>query len=241
MLNMEEQLKIISNKKIANDVYEMILESTKNINAKPGQFISIQIPGLYLRRPISVCDCNKNRITLIYKNVGKGTSILKDLKQNYKLNCLMNLGNGYDLTKAKKNTVLVGGGVGVPPMFYLAKKLKIKPTIVLCFNSKCDVFYVNEFKKLGLKVIVATMDGTYGIKGNAIDALNGIKADYIYTCGPLRMMEALTKIIKKGQCSLEERMGCSYGACMGCTHEFKSGFKRVCKEGPVFEVEDIIW
>ena len=234
-------LTVVENKLIALNTYKMTLKGNFKLAPKPGQFINIQIPGLYLRRPISVCDYQKNKLTIIYKIVGKGSEILSQFNANTKLDCLVNLGNGYNLNNRNKNIVLIGGGAGVPPLYYLAKSLKQKCDIILAFNSKNDAFYINEFKKISKRVYITTMDGSIGIKGTALEALKNKRYDYFYTCGPLKMMEAISKILPHGECSLEERMGCGFGACMGCTHQFKSGNKRICKEGPVFKAEDIIW
>lgn len=236
---------IESNKKIAKDVYEMILLGDTSEISAPGQFVNIQIDGLYLRRPISICDCSENSLTLIYKVVGEGTEKMSQYGHGTYLDILIPLGNGYDVKKGE-NSVLIGGGVGVPPMYMLCKTLLKNgktPTVILGFNSKDDVFYEDEFKKLGVKTIVTTADGSYGKKGFVTDALKEIEAySYFYACGPEPMLKAVCDTSKSsGQLSFEERMGCGFGACMGCSCKTKYGSKRICKDGPVLEKEEIIW
>ena len=209
-----------------------------------GQFINIQIDSLYLRRPISVCDCENGEITIIYKVVGKGTEKMREMKSG-KLDVLVGLGNGYDTSLSGQKPLLIGGGVGVPPLYMLAKKL-IKEgkdvTVILGFNTKDEVFYEDEFKNLGATVLVATADGTYGIKGFVTDALGDISYSYVYTCGPEPMLKAVFgRISTSGQFSFEERMGCGFGACMGCSCKTIYGNKRICKEGPVLKKEEILW
>ena len=235
---------IIENKKIAKDVYKMKLEGdTSNITAA-GQFVNIKLDGRFLRRPISVCDCEENRLTLIYKVVGEGTEQMSEMKQGTELDILTGLGNGYDISKSKK-PLLIGGGVGVPPLYFLAKKLiedNQKPVVILGFNTKDEVFLENEFRALGCEIYVTTVDGSYGIKGFVTDAMTNVDYDYFYTCGPMPMFRAIEKTVKtSGQFSFEERMGCGFGACMGCSCKTKNGYKRICKDGPVLEREEIIW
>ena len=237
--------KVYSNEKIARDIYKMILVGdTEHITA-PGQFINIKIEGKFLRRPISVCDYDSNTITIIYKVVGDGTEIMSECVNGDTLDVLTGLGNGYDTSKSGENPLLIGGGVGVPPMYNLAKKLISrgkKVTVVLGFNSSVDVFYEKEFKELGANVIVTTADGTMGVKGFVTDAMKDIEYSYFYTCGPEVMFRAIENIAKtSGQYSFEERMGCGFGACMGCSCKTKYGNKRICKDGPVLEREEIIW
>ncbi len=237
--------KVDSNKKIACDIYKMILVGDTTHITAPGQFINIKIEGKFLRRPISVCDYDSNTITIIYKVVGDGTEIMSECAKGDTLDILTGLGNGYDTSKSGENPLLIGGGVGVPPMYNLAKKLISegkKVTVVLGFNSSVDVFYKKEFEELGASVIVATADGTLGIKGFVTDAMEGIEYSYFYTCGPEVMFRAIENIVKtSGQYSFEERMGCGFGACMGCSCKTKYGNKRICKDGPVLEREEIIW
>ena len=211
----------------------------------PGQFIDIALDGLFLRRPISICNISGDTMTIIYKIVGKGTEKMAMLKAGDKLDVLTNLGNGYDLSIVNKDALLIGGGVGVPPLFMLAKELLskgINVTIILGFNTKDEIFYEDEFKALGAKVLVTTVDGSYGIKGLVTDAFKDVKYDYFYTCGPLPMLKAVYKATDtSGEFSFEERMGCGFGACMGCSCKTNFGNKRICKDGPVFKKEEIIW
>lgn len=236
--------KIKDNKKIAKNVFEIKLEGNTNAITKSGQFVNIQLDGLYLRRPISVCDYSKNSLTLVYKVVGKGTEQLSKMEKG-DLDVLVGLGNGYDTEISGKEPVLIGGGVGVPPLFNLCKKLLAegkKPSVILGFNTKDEIFYEEEFKKLGVNVYVTTVNGEYGIKGFVIDALKNINYTYFYTCGPEPMLKAVyNSTTTSGQLSFEERMGCGFGACMGCTCKTKYGNKRICKDGPVLVKEEIIW
>ena len=237
-------LKIISNKKIAKDVYKLELFGDVSSVTAPGQFVNIKIDGLFLRRPISVCNCENNTLTIIYKVVGKGTEILSKM-DNGELDVLVGLGNGYNTTLSGDTPILLGGGVGVPPLYMLAKNLIAqgkKVTVIIGFNTKEEVFYENEFKELGAKVIVTTVDGTYGLKGFVTDAVKDLSYSYFYTCGPEPMLKAVYRSLKSnGQFSFEERMGCGFGACMGCSCKTITGYKRICKEGPVLEKEEIIW
>lgn len=234
-----------SNIKIATSVYKMELCGDTEGLTKSGQFINIKIDGMYLRRPISVCDCESGVITIIYKVVGKGTEVMSTMKEGTKLDILTDLGNGYDLSKAGDRPLLLGGGVGVPPLYLLAKKLIAegkKVSVVLGFNTKDEVFYEDEFKALGADVTVTTVDGSYGVKGFVTDAMSEINYTYFYTCGPEPMLKAIYKASKTGgQMSFEERMGCGFGACMGCSCKTITGYKRICKDGPVLEKEEILW
>ena len=237
--------KITSNEKIARDIFKMTLAGdTSAINA-PGQFVNIKLDGLFLRRPISVCDCVGDNLTLIYKVVGRGTEQMSRMKSGDELDLLTGLGNGYNTEASGGSPLLVGGGVGVPPMYMLCKELISEGknvTVVLGFNSKDDVFYEDEFRALGADVHIATADGTYGIKGFVTDVIKDMQYTFFYTCGPEPMFRAMHKIMKTpGQYSFEERMGCGFGACMGCSCKTLTGNKRICKEGPVMESEEIIW
>ena len=236
--------KILLNKRIAKDVYKMVLEGDTSLITAPGQFINIKLDGRFLRRPVSVCDCDSKTLTIIYKVVGEGTEQMSLLEVGEELDVLTGLGNGYDISKSKK-PLLIGGGVGVPPLYYLAKKLLEsgqKPSVILGFNTKDEVFLEDEFKALGCSVFVTTADGSYGIKGFVTDAMSGIDYDYFYTCGPMPMFRAIENTVNtSGQYSFEERMGCGFGACMGCSCKTKYGYKRICKDGPVLEREEIIW
>ena len=236
---------ILSNECIAKDIYKMVLcGDTSDITA-PGQFINIKIEGYYLRRPISICDYDEKTITIIYKVVGKGTEEMAKMPVGLKLDILVALGNGFDTSKSGENPVLIGGGVGVPPMFNLCKKLiteNKKVSVILGFNSKDDVFYEKEFKALGATVYVTTADGSYGKKGFVTDVLCDLDYSYFYTCGPMPMFKAIENIAKgSGQYSFEERMGCGFGACMGCSCKTKYKNIRICKDGPVLEREVIVW
>lgn len=235
---------IIENKKIAKDVYKMLLEGDTSKITAPGQFVNIKLDGRFLRRPISVCDCGENKLTLIYKVVGEGTEQMCEMQQGEELDILTGLGNGYNISKSKK-PLLIGGGVGVPPLYYLAKCLiesGQKPSVILGFNTADEVFLENEFKALGCETFVTTVDGSYGIKGFVTDALGAAHYDYFYTCGPMPMFKAVEAAVKtSGQFSFEERMGCGFGACMGCSCKTKDGYKRICKDGPVLEREEILW
>lgn len=240
----QNKYKILSNEPLTKDVYKMVLEGDTEYITAPGQFINIALDGKYLRRPISVCDYDEDCITIIYKVVGEGTAQMSALKIGTVLDVLTGLGNGYDISKSTK-PLLIGGGVGVPPMYNLAKTLIANgqvPTVILGFNTADEVFYEQEFKALGCDTFVTTADGSYGIKGFVTDALDGIDFDYFYTCGPLPMFKAIYNAVDKdGQFSFEERMGCGFGACMGCSCKTKYGNKRICKDGPVLEKEEIIW
>lgn len=236
---------IKSNDLIAQDVYKCELTGDTSAITAPGQFVNIKIEGLYLRRPISVCDCKENCLTIIYKVVGTGTEKLSKMCKGDKLDTLTGLGNGYSFTHAGNTPLLIGGGVGVPPMYLLCKKLiesGKSPTVVLGFNTKSDVFFEDEFKNLGVKVFTCTADGSYGIKGFVTDIVKDLDYSFFYTCGPEPMFKALSKIVKtEGQYSFEERMGCGFGACMGCSCKTLTGNKRICKEGPVMDSGEIIW
>lgn len=240
----QNNYQILSNVALTNDVYKMVLDGDTRYITAPGQFINIRLEGKFLRRPISVCDYDDKSITIIYKVVGEGTEQLSKLESGEVLDVLTGLGNGYDITKSIK-PLLIGGGVGVPPMYNLAKALLAdgqKPTVVLGFNTKSEIFYEDEFKALGCNTFVTTVDGSYGIKGFVTDAMTDLDYDYFYTCGPLPMFKAVYNATStSGQFSFEERMGCGFGACMGCSCKTKYGNKRICKDGPVLVKEEIIW
>ena len=235
---------ILSNEALTDSVYKMVLGGDTSAITASGQFVNIQLDGLFLRRPISVCDYDEKTLTIIYKVVGKGTEAMSRMVSG-KLDILTGLGNGYDLSVSGENPVLIGGGVGVPPMYNLAKKLLEqgkKVTVILGFNTKNEIFYEEEFKKLGCTVLVTTVDGSYGIKGFVTDALKDVPYTYFYTCGPEPMLKAIYKAsATSGQMSFEERMGCGFGACMGCSCKTLTGYKRICKDGPVMRKEEIAW
>lgn len=237
---------VIAKDKIAKDVHKMILKGDTSYITFPGQFINIKIDDLYLRRPISICDYDKETITIIFKVVGHGTEKMAEMKKGTKLDILTGLGNGFNKTRSGKSPLLVGGGVGTPPMYRLCKELIDEgksPIVVLGFNSKEDVFFEDEFKKLGAEVYISTVDGSYGTKGFVTDVIKDLdNYTYHYACGPLPMLKALYNTAEgDGEYSFEERMGCGFGACMGCTVKVKDGFKRVCKDGPVLKKEEIVW
>ncbi len=235
---------IIENIPLTDSVMRMRLKGDTSAITRAGQFVNIKLDGLFLRRPISVCDVEGPILTIIYKIVGKGTEMLACM-QSGTLDLLTGLGNGYDLTPAGERPVLIGGGVGVPPMYLLAKRLIAEgknPTVILGFNTKEEIFYEQQFKALGLDVFITTVDGSVGIKGFVTDALKEIEYTYFYTCGPEPMLKAVYKAsITSGQMSFEERMGCGFGACMGCSCKTLTGNKRICKEGPVMQKEEILW
>ena len=234
---------VVENNALTSSVFEMILEGDTSAIANSGQFVEIALPGRYLRRPISVCHWEENRLTLIYKVVGTGTADLSAMTPGTRLNVLTGLGNGYDLSLSGENPLLLGGGVGVPPMYGLCEALLAQgkhPQVVLGFNTRDEVFYEEAFRALGVPVTVCTVDGSYGKKGFVTDAMN-VPYSYFYTCGPLPMLRAIDKTAQtSGQFSLEERMGCGFGACMGCTIQTKAGPRRVCKDGPVFKREEVL-
>lgn len=237
-------LTVIKNEKLNDLVYKMVLSGdTQGIKA--GQFVNVKIDGLYLRRPISVCEIVGDELTLIYKTVGKGTYLMSIFESGMVLDVLTQLGNGYDLTLAGDKPLLIGGGVGVPPMYQLAKELISlgkKVSVILGFNTKEEIFYEQEFKSLGADVKVTTVNGSYGIKGFVTDAMKDLEYTYFYTCGPEPMLKAVYNAsVTDGEMSFEERMGCGFGACMGCSCKTITGNKRICKEGPVLKKGDVIW
>ena len=234
-----------SNENIANLVYKMVLGGDTSAITRPGQFVNIELDGFYLRRPISVCDSDEGSLTLIYKVVGEGTKYMSTLCEGCELDLLVGLGNGFDTSTSGDRPLLLGGGVGVPPMYKLCRELVTEgkhPTVILGFNTSADVFYVDEFKALGVDVRLATADGSAGIKGFVTTAMEGVDYTYFYTCGPEPMLRALyDATVTSGQLSFEERMGCGFGACMGCSCETKYGYKRICRDGPVLTKEEIVW
>ena len=235
---------IKENKALTESVYQMTLSGDVSDITAPGQFGNILLDGQFLRRPISVCNVQDDSLSIIYKVVGKGTEIMSKM-QSGELDVLTGLGNGYDLSVSGQRPVLIGGGVGVPPMYLLARKLleqgrEVK--VILGFNTKAEIFYEDEFRALGADVAVTTVDGSYGIKGFVTDALKDMEYSYFYTCGPEPMLKAVYKAsVTSGQMSFEKRMGCGFGACMGCSCKTLTGYKRICKEGPVMRKEEILW
>ena len=237
-------LRVTENLRIAENIWKMDLENPELEEQKPGQFINIRIGRLYLRRPISVCESDPGIVTIVYKVVGMGTEKLSRVRKGETLDVLTGLGNGYDLSKAGDRPLLLGGGVGVPPLVMLGRKLREagkEVTAVLGFNTKNEVFAESEFRRMGCRVTVTTADGSYGTKGFVTDALPE-SYSYFYTCGPEPMLKAVYgKTKTSGQFSFEERMGCGFGACMGCSCKTITGYKRICREGPVLEKEEILW
>ncbi len=237
--------KILGNKMIAKNTYEMTLSGDTSDITASGQFVNIKLDGFYLRRPISVCNVEGDVLTLIYKVVGKGTEKMAQMTEGEELLVLTGLGNGYDLSLSGDAPLLVGGGAGVPPMYLLCRKLADmgkRVTVILGFGSHDEVFYEEKFAALGARVLVTTVDGSYGIKGFVTDALTDVEYTHFYTCGPEPMLKALYKAtVTGGSFSFEERMGCGFGACMGCSCKTVTGYKRICKEGPVLQKEEILW
>ncbi len=241
----QDIFRITENTQLTATVFKMKLRGDVSDITSSGQFVNIKLDGLYLRRPISVCDSENGVLTLIYKVVGKGTEQMSKMQVGEELDILTGLGNGYDTSLSGKRPVLLGGGVGVPPLYMLCKKLISEGksvSVVLGFNTKEEIFCEEDFKALGATVYVATADGSYGIKGFVTDALKDIDYTYFYTCGPEPMLKALYKATDtSGQFSFEERMGCGFGACMGCSCKTIAGYKRICKDGPVLKKEEILW
>ena len=235
--------KVLENTPLTETVYRMVLGGETSAITASGQFVNIKLEGMFLRRPISVCDCEDGKLTIVYKVVGKGTEEMAKMPVGTMLDVLTGLGNGYDLSTAGDTPLLIGGGVGVPPMYNLAKVLKAQGkdvTVILGFNTKSEIFYEEEFKALGCDVTVTTVDGSYGIKGFVTNAMEGLTYTHFCTCGPEPMLKAVYKAsVTSGQMSFEERMGCGFGACMGCSCKTLTGYKRICKEGPVMKKEEI--
>jgi dihydroorotate dehydrogenase electron transfer subunit len=237
---------LAENTQIANNTWLMKLLGDASGFKRPGQFVQFKVPGFYLRRPLSVCDWDKQSITLIYKVVGNGTDAMTHMQKNDSVDLLTGLGNGFNVKAC--TPLLIGGGCGVPPLYKLCRKIihaGCRPTVILGFNSKEDVFFEDEFRALGTDVTVSTVDGSYAVKGYVTGAIPDLPFDYVYTCGPEPMLKAVFNLCGQrgisGQFSLEERMACGFGACMGCTIQTASGPKRVCADGPVFEKEELLW
>lgn len=238
------EFEIISNVNIAKNVYKMKLAGDTTPISACGQFVNIKLDGMFLRRPISVCDVENDVLTIIYKAVGKGTELMSQMSGG-KLDLLVGLGNGYDTALSGETPLLIGGGVGVPPLYMLAKTLireGKRPTAVLGFNTADEVFCEDDFSELGVKTFVATADGSKGKKGFVTELIKEVDYSYFYTCGPEPMLKAVFAATNKsGQFSFEERMGCGFGACMGCSCKTVTGYKRICKDGPVLKKEEILW
>jgi dihydroorotate dehydrogenase electron transfer subunit len=235
---------VAENKPLTREVYRMVLKGDVSAFTAPGQFLNLKLEGRFLRRPISLCDLGEDSAAIIYKVVGQGTAQMAAMQPGEKLDVLTGLGNGYDLADAGEEPLLIGGGVGVPPMYLLAKRLRARGKAVhalLGFNKASEIFYEEEFRALGCTVTVATADGSYGVRGFVTDALPK-SYSYYYCCGPEPMLRAVYKTAKgSGQLSFEKRMGCGFGACMGCSCKTITGYKRICKEGPVLRKEEIAW
>ena len=240
------QYQIIENARLAPNVYLLDLAGDTSMIKVPGQFCQVQLPGFYLRRPISICDWDENGMTLIYKAVGQGTEALSQMEPGAVLEILNGLGNGYDVDACGDRPLVIGGGVGTPPLYGLTKALLRagkQPQVILGFNTYEEIFLLDEFEDLDVPVTVTTADGSFGVKGFVTDAMADNDNRYIFACGPLPMLKAVYKKsgCPTGQYSLEERMACGFGACMGCSIQTANGPKRVCKDGPVFRKEELLW
>ncbi len=236
---------IKENRPLTENVWLMRMDGDTSEITAAGQFVNIRLDGLYLRRPISVFDCRGNELAIIYKVVGKGTEQMTTYGEGKELDVLTGLGNGYDLSKIGDRPLLIGGGVGVPPLYYLARKLIAEgkqPEILVGFNTESEIFGVEFFRALRCRVTITTVDGSFGIKGFVTDALDKIDYNYVCTCGPEPMLKAVYRSTDcPGQYSFEERMGCGFGACMGCSCKTVTGYKRICKDGPILQKEEILW
>ncbi len=241
----QTEMTVVGNRPLTETVWEMVLEGDTSPLSSPGQFVNIRLDGLYLRRPISVCDREGDRLTLVYKTVGKGTKKMTTLGIGERLDLLSGLGNGYDTALSGENPLLVGGGVGIPPLYGLCKELRREGKavqVILGFNTEREIFYEENFRALGAEVYLATADGSRGEKGFVTDVMKRLSYTYFYTCGPMPMFFAVEKVAKtSGQFSFEERMGCGFGACMGCSCKTLYGNKRICRDGPVLKREEIVW
>ena len=241
----QDVFEIVSNRSLAPGVYEMVLRGSSTADCTPGRFVQLKLDSFYLRCPISVCDAEGDRLTLVYKTVGRGTEAMAQYASGKRIDVLTGLGNGYDLDKSGDRPLLIGGGAGVPPMYLLARRLLAQgkqPTVILGFNKEEEIFYADRFRALGVQIIIATADGSVGVKGFVTDAMEGLDYTYTYACGPEPMLKAVySRAATSGEYSFEERMGCGFGACMGCTCETKYGNKRICKDGPVLTKEEIVW
>ena len=241
----QDVFEIVSNRNLAPGVYEMVLRGASTEDCTPGRFVQLKLDSFYLRRPISVCDAEDRRLTLVYKTVGRGTEAMAQYVSGKRIDMLTGLGNGYDLENSGDRPLLIGGGAGVPPMYLLARRLLAQgkqPTVILGFNKAEEIFYEEQFRALGIETIIATADGSVGVKGFVTDAMEGLDYTYTYACGPEPMLKAVyNRAATSGEYSFEERMGCGFGACMGCSCETKYGSIRICKDGPVLTKEEIVW
>ena len=241
----QDVFEIVSNKNLAPGVYEMVLRGASTEDCTPGRFVQLKLDSFYLRRPISVCDAEDGKLTLVYKTVGRGTEAMAQYESGKRIDVLTGLGNGYDLDNSGDRPLLIGGGAGVPPMYLLSRRLieqGKRPAVILGFNKAEEIFYADRFRELGIETIIATADGSVGVKGFVTDAMEGLDYTYTYACGPEPMLKAVyNRAATSGEYSFEERMGCGFGACMGCSCETKYGNKRICKDGPVLTKEEIVW
>ena len=237
--------KVLKNEQLTESVFRMVLEGDTSALTAPGQFVNLTVEGCYLRRPISVFDWDETTVTIIYKVVGLGTEKMSAWKVGYECDVLVGLGNGFNTAKSGDKPLLIGGGVGIPPMYGLCKRLIAegkKPTVILGFNKADEIFCKEDFENIGAETIVTTVDGSVGVKGFVTDAMKDVEYTYFYTCGPMPMFRAIENTaVGSGEYSFEERMGCGFGACMGCSCKTKYGNKRICKDGPVLVREEIIW
>ncbi len=235
---------VTENRPLTEKVSRLVLQGDVSAIERPGQFVQLRLDGLYLRRPFSVCDKDSDSFTVLFETVGKGTAKLRDIQPGAKLDVLTGLGNGFDLNACGDAPLLIGGGTGVSPLYWLAKELLGQgkyPTALLGFNTEADVFYEDAFRALGIETIVTTVDGSHGVKGFVTDAMDREYTGF-YTCGPEAMMRAVCeRTDKPGRLSFDKRMGCGFGACMGCTVMTKNGLKRICKDGPVLSGEEVLW
>ncbi len=235
---------VLKNEQLTSTVYRMVLSGDTSALVRPGQFVNLLVEGCYLRRPISVYDWDENTVTIIYKVVGEGTDKMSKWQEGHKCDILVGLGNGFDTSKSGDRPLLIGGGVGVPPLYGLCKRLVAegkKPTVILGFNEESEIFCKDEFSALA-ETVITTVDGSVGVKGFVTDAMKDMEYTFFYTCGPMPMFKAIERTaVGSGEYSFEERMGCGFGACMGCSCKTKYGNKRICKDGPVLEREEIIW
>ena len=236
---------IVSQEPLTETVYRVVLRGDTSAVTAPGQFVNLKLEGLFLRRPISVCDYDAETVTLVYKVVGRGTEQLRRMRPGETLSVLTGLGNGFDVSKSGETPLLIGGGVGTPPLYRLCRELTARgcrPTVILGFATAAEVFYEEEFRALGAAVYVTTADGSYGQRGFVTDAMEALQYSFFYACGPEPMFRAIHRVATAaGEYSFEERMGCGFGACMGCSCRTLTGFKRICKAGPVMESEEILW
>ena len=241
----QDVFEIASKRNLAPGVYEMVLRGASTEDCTPGRFVQLKLDSFYLRRPISVCDAEDGKLTLVYKTVGRGTEAMAQYASGKHIDVLTGLGNGYDLDRSGDRPLLICGGAGVPPMYLLARRLIAqgkRPTVILGFNRAEEIFYAERFRELGIETIIATADGSVGVKGFVTDAMEGLDYTYTYACGPEPMLKAVyNRASTSGEYSFEERMGCGFGACMGCSCKTKYGSKRICKDGPVLAREEIIW